>query len=718
LRPLRFDRGVTDPSKPHTDRRHTLVAAFVIVVAGISAYLNTLSVPFLLDDRASIVDNPTIHRLGSLTEVLSPPGGGLTVQGRPGLNLSLAINYAISGPRVWSYHVTNIAFHILGALTLFGIVGQTLRRRLRTDRGPSSTLIATAAALLWLLHPLQTESVTYVVQRAESLMALWFLLTLYGFIRATQSPRPRTWYFASTLSCVLGMATKEVMVGAPIVVFLYDVFFVTQDWGKAWRQRKAYYVSLAATWLLLGGLIVHAGNRGGSIGATAGITPWGYALSQTRAIVHYLLLSVWPHPLVFDYGSDFASAAAVWPYAFVVLAIVAVTIRSVWRRSAWGFLGAAFFVLLAPSSSFVGGTRQMMAEHRMYLPLALIVCGGAVTLAARFGRKGIWAAFVLAAGFGTATVARNSTYRSETAIWRDTVAKRPGNAWAQSNLGLARLADGDTAGARQNFITAIHLDPNLAEPKTNLGNVLVTEDRVEEAIELLREVVRVTPNDPDAHNNLGIALARVGRVDEATAEYHTAIELKPTHVEAHNNLANTLARAGHLEGAIAEYQQVLELRPNYAEAHNNWGNALLQAGRAEAAISQYQEATRLRADYAEAHYNLANAYAQVTELSRAIDEYGRALALRPNYASAHANLGNLLVRSGRAADALAHYQAVLQLTPADAGAHFNLANTWIRLGQFAEAEREVRQALSLRPDFAEAKSMAQWLQDQKKAKGL
>ena len=232
----------------HTSNRGARWGAIVLIVlAVLAAYRNSFSGPFIFDDIASIVDNPTIRRLWPVSVPLWPPfSGGQTVGGRPILNLSLAVNYAWGGADVRGYHAVNLGIHILAALTLFGLVRRTLERaKLADGRAacPGRALpTALVVALLWALHPLQTESVTYIIQRAESLMGLFYLLTLYCFVRFTERgssfvPLRGTsadeeaggvvWAWLSVVCCLLGMATKEVMVSAPVIVFLYDRTFVS-----------------------------------------------------------------------------------------------------------------------------------------------------------------------------------------------------------------------------------------------------------------------------------------------------------------------------------------------------------------------------------------------------------------------------------------------------------------------------------------------------------
>ena len=289
-------------------------AGTLIAAAAVVAYHNSLSGPFLFDDRLSIRDNPTIRQLWPLWGALAPPSGrGLTVEGRPVLNLSFAVNYAIGGTQVWSYHALNLLIHVLAGLTLFGIVRRTLAGRTR------ATDCAFMVALLWTVHPVQTESVTYVVQRAESLMGLFYLFTLYAFIRATEPGARVGWAALAVSSCLLGMATKEVMVSAPLIVFLYDRTFVSASFRGAWRRHRGLHLALASTWIVLAWLAAGAGNRGGTSGAGIGVGALTYWESQFQAVARYLWLSVYPQPLIFDYGTEWPQSAwQIVPDAVVV----------------------------------------------------------------------------------------------------------------------------------------------------------------------------------------------------------------------------------------------------------------------------------------------------------------------------------------------------------------------------------------------------------------
>jgi protein O-mannosyl-transferase len=585
------------------------LAGSVIVLAALAVYYRSLSCPFIFDDGAAITENLTIRHLSS---ALSPPSNGGGAIGRPVVNLSLAVNYAVGGLGVWGYHAMNLVIHILAGLILFGLVRRTLLRPamagLRRASPPapnsgtisrgsnfadSATVLAFIVALLWTVHPLQTESVTCVIQRSESLMGLFYLLTLYCFIRGVEAGKSRAesqesrgtpasgsglstlssrlWFSASIISCLLGMATKEVMVSAPLIVLLYDRTFVAGTFREAWGRRRGWYLGLFGTWLVLGYLVVRmGGRRGTAAGFGLGITPWTYALTQCRAIVLYLKLVVWPHPLVLDYGMDVVrQAMAVAPQAIFLALLAAGTIFMLRYWPAVGFAGAWFFAILAPSSSVVPLPGQTMAEHRMYLPLAAVIALLVLGLYARIGPRSLMIFAAAAVGLGWLTIQRNKDYRSELAIWKDTVAKCPDNARAHNHLGYAMTQiPGRLSEAIFEYETALRINPRYVDSKAhyNLGLALANVGRISEAIFEFEETVRIEPGYAEAHYNLGTILGKIGRISEAIAQLEEAVRLDPDYAEAHNNLAIALYEAGRISEAMAQCKEALRIKPDFTDA--------------------------------------------------------------------------------------------------------------------------------------------------------
>lgn len=525
--------------------------ALLIAVAGGVVYCNAMNVPFLLDDMASIRDNESIRQLWPLSDVLSAPDE-ITVAGRPVASLSFAINYAVGGPAVRGYHLVNVAIHILAALVLFGIVRRTLQtealtRRFGGDAGP----LALVVAMIWMLHPLQTESVTYIVQRVESLMGLFYLLTLYCAIRAFNRSA-WGWSAASVVACALGMSTKEVMATAPIVVLLYDRVFVSASLREVFRKRWKLYAGLFATWGLLGAILVSAPRAQSAGFNVQGLSAFDYAIMQGPTILHYLRLAVWPDALVFDYGWVMPEAAVgVVPGVAAVCVLLGISIVALVRWPRVGFLGVCFFLILGPSSSFVAIKTEIAAEHRMYLPLAavmaLAVTGGYLGLGVVVrDRKfriaaGIALAAVVAGGLGTLTRKRNVDYASALSIWTDTVSKQPGNFRAQNNLANFLSEEGRFDEAIVHYREAVLLQPGEQPIHKSLAQLLTLRGRHAEAVVWLKRSLALKPDDAVAHCDMAYGLARLQRTEEAMQHYREAMRLAPEWDRPPNNLAWLMA---------------------------------------------------------------------------------------------------------------------------------------------------------------------------------
>ena len=485
-----------------------------------------------------------------------------------------------------------------------------------------------AVALLWAIHPIQTATVGYISQRTEILMGLCFLLTLYFFIRSREQPAAPHRLPLSVLACAAGMASKEVMVTAPIVVLLYDRVFVAESFRAAWRARSGYYLALAATWLLLAGLM-QTGLEQRGVGFGLGVSWFRYALTETGALLTYLRLAAWPHPLIFDYGPVFAEPGIrALGTAALVLGLIAVSVVAFRRRPAAGFAACSVFILLAPTSSVVPVALQPIAESRTYLPLAPLLVLAVLGAHAALGRRGGAAALTFACGLCLVAVARNRTMQSELTLWADNVAKRPENPRAHGNYGLA-LSD---AG------------------------------RPREALAHFRQALERAPNDATTWQNLANAHVQLRELPEAIAGYRRAVALSPRRAIARSGLGVALFENGERDEALAHYAEALRLDPNFASAHQNLGRALFHLGRFAEAASHYAAVLRLTPGSANAHYDLGLALARTGDIDRASQHFNRALALKPDPA-AHLNYARFLAQAGRNAEAIASLEAALRLRP-------------------------------------------------------
>jgi len=517
------------------------IAPWVLLAVGGGVYANSLSGSFIFDDLPSIVENDRIRQVLPLLSAKTAGTLQAPVDRRPIVRLSLVLNYAIGGLDVRGYHLVNIGVHLLCALVLFGVV-----RRSR-GFGQDADGLALSCALLWMVHPLQTQCVNYTIQRSESIMGLFYLLTLYCASRGMETNSGR-WYGASALSCGLGMASKETMVTAPVVVLLYDRVFHASSGAGIWRQRRGLHLGLAGTWMILAALM-GSGPHGVTVGFSRDVGPWDYAKNQCVVLVDYLRKVFWPQPLRLDYGYPLAlSFGEVAPYAGIVLALLVLTGIGLFLRPRLGFLGAWFFVILGPTSSFVPIVNEVGAERRMYLPLAgliaLVVVAGHAGLGKAVPRQKIWIGSVLVAGAAAAlsygTIRRNQDFRSPVAVWQTAVDALPLNPRGHSNLGNALESQGRLEEAIAHYRRAVELRPDFVQAYYNLGNALQSLGRYEEAIESYRRALLIRSDYARVYNNLGTALRSLGRYEEAILHFREALALRPELVEAHHNLKRAL----------------------------------------------------------------------------------------------------------------------------------------------------------------------------------
>jgi protein O-mannosyl-transferase len=632
-------------------RRNVVFASFTLIAAVFAVYANSFRVPFLYDDVGSITENPTIRSLKSAA-IWSPPAG-LTVSGRPVLNASFAANYAIGGLDVGGYHLANVAIHALVAIVLFAILRRTFEvPRLRDRFGRQSAMIAFAGALAWALHPLQTESVTYIVQRAEALMALFYVLTVYCFIRATVPPGVDSvdaggfaarWRLFAVVCCAAGMATKEVMVTAPLLIILYDRVFVAGSFREVLKQRWRFHAALGATWFIAAWLAWRAGDRGGTAGLTAGIEPWRYALSQTQAVLHYVRLAVWPFPQVFDYGPFHLGIAREYVVPALVATVALVAITGCVRRHPAAVFGIiAFLLVLAPTSTVLPIVTEVMAEHRLYLALAGLIPAALAGAFVVIGRSMIPLALSAAAMLGLLTSARNGVYRSEEKLWTDTISTRPNNPRAHYCLAVALLDHaGDARRAEAELRSAIALEPRYLAARLRLAELLSTSGRAAESATSYETIIHDYPDNFVAHNALGLLAFERRDFAGAAGHFQAALHARPNSAVAHNNLGGVLYEMGDFENAASHEQTALQLDPAYAEAAYNLGNALAQKNLPRAALERYEQAIKLQPDYAAAHANLASVLMQLGDKAGAISHFQIALRLRPDFAFAKQRLDEL-----------------------------------------------------------------------------
>src|SRR5262245_8721944 len=677
----------------------------LLVVAGLASYAAAIDLPFVFDDHPAIIENANIRQLWPLTAAAGAPIQS-AMAGRPVVALSLAVNYAVGELSPSVFHAWNLGLLILTALVLFGIIRRTLVLPALSDRMPGLTslrspadpasygcppepwrrrktrptlaaVLAFACALLWMVHPLQTEVVDYVTQRTESTMGLFYLLTLYAAIRAMtdQSGGALKWEVAAVAACACGMASKESMVPAPLMVLLYDVAFAAPGLKTRPTSRWRLYLGLALTWIVLAILII-PGPRSRSAGFQSGVTPWVYLLNQPGMILTYLRLAIVPIGQVLDYGVPrVVSFGDVW-LPFSCVAALAVATVAAWRwRLEIAFLGTWFFVTLAPSSSILPIATEVGAERRMYLPLAAVIVLIVMAIWSLMERQRSpsgskpWNWRIPAAALAlvcmvlvTLTVRRNLEYRTALGIWQ-TVLDRYPSGRAHYNIGIELKQQGRRSEAIEHYRLAL---PESPEAHYALGFEAAVDGRHEEAIEHCREFLRLMPDDqvaPLAYVLLGRSLEATGKLDEAAEAFRREIQMRPRDIDGRAGLASVLISQQQFAQAIVVLDDLIRLDSTTASSYANLGIAYVGLDRAEDAVNAFTRAVELAPENPSFHHNLGNALAGVARLDEAMAEYRRSLALAPGNAAVHQALGMVLVARGKPEEAVAELRRAASLEP-------------------------------------------------------
>jgi tetratricopeptide (TPR) repeat protein len=609
---------------PVSSRSIAYFSATIIALTVIAAYSTGLQTPFQYDDLSTIVENASIRDLSDLHLALSPPPNVTPTSGRPLLNLSFAIDYAMTGLNVTGYHVTNIALHLVAALLLFGIVRETLRLP-RVGLPSHADLMATATAAIWAVHPIQIGAVTYISGRSDVLMGVCYFVVLAAAIRA---PHASAWAVVAVVACAIGMACKESMVTAPLAVVLYDRAYIHDRFATALRERWRLYAGLAATWVVLAVLLIDAPHSA-SAGFSTGLSPWVYLLNQSLVIPEYVRLVVWPDHLLFAFGeSRLLTLADVGAMGLVVPSLAVAAIWLWRRRPALGFPAVWSFLTLAPTSSIVPIATEAGAARRMYLPLAgiaVLFVVGIVAIARRRPHRSasfaqrmvLGVAAVLVIVLAVTTAAQNREFASAEGLWRASLEQWPSRL-AHRNLAAVLMQQGRRAEAMEHLRAAADQGP-LA--RYALGVALFDDGRPAEAIGELQRAIGETPSDPtvalEGRRVLARALAQQQRHREAADVFAQIAALTPDDIAPRLSRADELLAAGDLPDAHEEYQRILAAQPHHSGAQTNDGLTLLRLGRVSEALPLLRSVAEREPHNADAFMNVASAAAAAGRVDEA-----------------------------------------------------------------------------------------------------
>jgi len=548
-----------------SSRRYSFVVAiFLISIATLIIYSNTFTSPYHFDDIPNIVEDNKIRDISNFRDT-----SGTRYIG----DLTFALNYHFGGLNVFGYHLVNIALHILNGILVWWLVVLTLRIPMIEGFCLDAHIrgfIAMASSMIFVVHPVQTQAVTYIIQRFTSLATFFYLLSIVLFLRWRLSSRGGSrvfFYLFSILSAVLAMKTKEISFTLPLVIFLYEYSFFRERWKISYDLIPVLLTLLIIPLTRIGFDKPH-GDMFDALREvsqeTENISRGDYLLTQFRVIVTYIRLLFLPvnQNLDYDYPiyHSLFTPGVFLSFLFLLLIFclaVYFIVRSRKDGNAYLLLSSFgilwFFITLSVESSLIP-IKDVIFEHRLYLPGILVIV-----------------LIIMILPLSVATYHRNQVWKDEVALWTDVVKKSPEKARGYDNLGVAYYQQGQINEAIKEYKTAIRLDPNSHDAHYDLAVAYNKQGRIDDAVEEFNTTLRLKPNIAEIHYNLGLVYSRHGRIDEAIKAYTEALRLKPDHAGIHHDLGFAYARQGRIDEAIEQYIAALRLKPDFAEARNHLG---------------------------------------------------------------------------------------------------------------------------------------------------
>lgn len=615
--------------------------AFFLVVATFMAYQPVWHGQPIWDDWRHMTSAELASASGLGRIWLEP---GITQRFDPLVDTAFWIENRLWRRAPLGYHLVSIACHVCAALLLVAVL-----RRLRIKG-------AWLAAAIFALHPVHAESVAWISELKNTMSAVFFLGTILAYLEFDENRTPSSFVLAMGLflSALLSKTTTVVWPVCMIVIIWW------KRGALSWKRDVLPLIpfvilALFDGWVALGIERETVGKAGEEL---------QFSLAQRlviagRACWFYLGKLLWPVglcPIYPRWQIDRLTALdCLYPIGGLVLLVALWALR---KRSRAPLAAILFFVgALSPLLgifSFSYLRYSFVADHFQYLPslgVITLVAAGGVWLQETWHQlprpAGVWLSFAVLAMLAILTRQQSRAFTDWGTFARTTLTKNPDCWAAQDQLGVVLMSEGKLEEAIGEFTRALRANPRYGLGHSDLGSALQSQGRIEEAVLQYRQAIEWQPDLVRPRYNLGCILASQGRFAEAIEQYQDALRLEPDASEVRNNLGIALASSGKLDEAITQFQQAIDLRPDFAEAHVNLGHALATQGNFVEAISQYEEALRFDPANANDHYDLAIALANKGDLIRATKEFREAARLNPDLPDVHSALARVLEKQGR-----------------------------------------------------------------------
>ena len=722
------------PSGPPALPPVWLGIAAIVLIGGI-AYGNTFDVPLVFDDFVSIQRNSTVRFGDYLQEVI--------ISSRSLLYLTFTLNYVFAGQDVWSYHLVNLILHLANGVLMLLVAGLILRKVI--DDEYLVRWYSILAAGFFLVHPVQTESVTYISSRSELLSTLFFLGAFLLFIKM---PKERIGFLLSLPIAVilfLGLLSKETVITLPAVLVLYDFIFLSEGRLGSVISRWRFYITF-----VLGGSAVSyyilTGPLSGSVGANlvGHLSVSSYFLTQLRVLVRYIQILFVPVGLNLDYDFE-PSISPFEPAVLLSSAILVSIVALAWhlRRSQpiFSFSIFWFFVTLAPTSS-IFPILDVIFEHRLYLPMVGLCLSFPLLVAfilRLLNEKSGLAVRALPVGVSilliltVATSMRNQIWRDEVTLWTDVVSKSPDKPRAYNALAMTYFRRTDFDKALEITRAGLQRMPDRKhEFVDTLGNIYLRTRRYEEAAAAFKDSAASTDNPTFAameYNNVGVSYLNMRRdltnrrnqmseqvfeterlreLEEARKAFERSLELDDGFSPL-DSLINVMSELGRSEELRVENEAVLKEDPDNFRSLYTLGKLAFNANDFGTTVAYFDDAVKVNPNEELIWFNYGYALEQLRRPDEAVEKYLQAIRVEPIFIEAHHNVALVYMTRKEFPTAIDHLEEVLQTYPDHVSTNLHLAKIYMQTGDDALARQYLQVVLEGSPDHQEAISLWQQL---------
>ncbi|MDD5530413.1 MAG: tetratricopeptide repeat protein [bacterium] len=734
--------------KEFVQSKHFIYISLILIL-GVIVYANSFRNEFVYDD-GTLVNNyikdwHNFFKLFSMDVFCTTksliknnfPQEILFYYYRPLQSISYMCDYLLWKLNPAGYHLTNLLWHLLTAMLVYFLVN-LISRGVLTLRNHNEK-VALITGLLFVIHPIHTEAVTYISGRTDLMASSFILLAfilyikyvsartfpsvilngakrnepacgrqgIYFLQRDSSSPstkqkadeqvdsataneagcpfvsndkRARLYYAGSIFSFILALLSKETAIMFPFILILYD-YSLGRTSAPKLREKIIYHYSpffiiiLAYVWLRL--YVLNFGSW-----PQSGINLYLRGLTALKSIILYIKLLFLPFDLHMDRTIDTATSLLnpMVLGSIALLIIIGIAIKKAYNKNYKIVLFGAiwFLIFFIPTSQIVASLPRGMLEHWAYLPSIGIFMILAIGILKMFELPSVAdsKSIIIPVFTVILSIYAGLSIRQNT-VWENGIT------------------------LNQNMLK---YHPENIAAQANLGNTYASKGMPDEAIREYKKALKIDPTSSDIHNNLASVYGNSGLFDEAMKELEEALKLNPYSATTYSNIGSVYLSKGLLDDAIKEYKKALILNPNYPETHNNLGNTYVNKGNIDEAIKEYKESLRLNPISPETHNNLGAVYLKKGLLDDAMGEFRTTLRLKPNYPEAHNNIGNVYEKKGMQDEALKEYKEAMKLNPRLAKTYNNIGNVYKRKGLLDDAMKEYSKALNLDSNFVETHS--------------